>query len=162
MRAALAGAAAFLLALVLEVPVLGVIGPAREILLAILLAPVMEEGAKRLAMLGLGAAWGMTGLAFGVIEGGLKLAEWHMAGVAGGVASVLQHWAYGRFAEGHRHGIWLAMGLHAGFNGMVVLVDLATGGLAGWFAPLAAGLLLWASFRRKWVDRGVDAGGGHP
>jgi hypothetical protein len=118
-----------------------------------------EELAKRLFLWPLSAGWAATGLAFGVIEGVLKTAEWHVAGLWGGLASVLQHWAYGRWAE--RGGLWLALALHMGFNTMVLAVDYATDARAGWVAPLLAALLLLASFRglrRAEPERGVDAG----
>lgn len=146
-RATAAGALAFLLSLVVELLVLALLGEASEVAIAIAVAPVAEEVAKRLAMLWLGAAWGLTGLAFGVIEGGLKLAEWHIMGALGALASVLQHWAYGRFAE--RHGMGLAIGLHVGFNAMVIGADLALEASSGWLAPVAAALLLLASFRAR-------------
>ena len=92
-RASLAGLLAFGLSLLAELAVLGLLDAKSEWLLAIAIAPPVEELAKRLAMLWLGAGWAMTGLAFGVIEGGLKLVEWRGPGVAGAIASLLQHWA---------------------------------------------------------------------
>ena len=167
-RAAAAGALAFLLSLLAELAVLGFLGESGEVALAIAVAPVVEEIAKRLAMLWLGASWALTGLAFGVIEGGFKLAEWHGAGAWGALASVLQHAAYGRFAA--QRGLGLAIGLHAGFNTMVILGDLALEESSAWLAPVAAALLLLASFRarspqiagKKDLDRGVDGGAGRP
>jgi len=160
LRASLAGLLAFVLALVVELAVLGLLGAELEWLLAIGVAPPVEEVAKRLAMLWLGAGWAMTGLAFGVIEAGLKLGEWQGVGVAGAISSLLQHWAYGRFAE--QRGIGLAIGLHMGFNLLVVLGDLAMGAAGFWLAPVGAALMLCISFRQKHLDRGVDLGRGPP
>jgi len=154
LRAVAAALLAFALSLGAELAVFTLIGPPSEVALDALGAPVAEEVAKRLAMLWLGAGWGLTGLAFGVLEGALKIAEWHAAGVAGGAASVMQHWAYGRFAEASRHGLWLAIGLHAGFNTTMILGSLALGSPAVWFAPVLAGLLLLASFGTNRFTRG--------
>ena len=156
----MAGLLAFGLSLLAELAVLGLLDAKSEWLLAVAIAPPVEELAKRLAMLWLGAGWAMTGLAFGVIEAGLKLVEWRGPGVAGAIASLLQHWAYGRFAE--RHGIGLAIGLHMGFNLLVLMCDLALGEAGFWLAPLGAALLLWVSFREKHLDGGVDLGRGPP
>jgi hypothetical protein len=159
-RPALAGAAAFLTSMAVEVGVLAAIGgEGRFPVMPVVVAPAAEELAKRLFLWPLSAGWAATGLAFGVIEGVLKTAEWHVAGLWGGLASVLQHWAYGRWAE--RGGLWLALALHMGFNTMVLAVDYATNARAGWVAPLLAALLLLASFRglrRVESERGVDAG----
>ena len=160
LRASLAGLLAFILALVVELAVLGLLDIDSEWLLAVGIAPPVEELAKRLAMQWLGAGWAMTGLAFGVIEAGLKLAEWRGPGLAGAIASLLQHWAYGRFAE--QRGLGLAIGLHMGFNLLVLLGDLALGDAGFWLAPVGAALLLWVSFWEKHLDRGVDLGRGPP
>jgi hypothetical protein len=159
-RPALAGGAAFLASMAVEIGVFAAIGgEGRWPVMPVVVAPVAEELAKRLFLWPLSAGWAATGLAFGVIEALLKTAEWHVAGLWGGLASVLQHWAYGRWAE--RGGLWLAIALHMGFNAMVLTVDYATNAGAGWVAPLLAAALLAASFRqfRAWGRRGgVDAG----
>ncbi len=155
-RPALAGGAAFLVSMVVEIGVLAAIGgEGRWQVMPVVVAPVAEELAKRFFLWPLSAGWAATGLAFGVIEALLKTAEWHVAGLWGGLASVLQHWAYGRWAE--RGGLWLALALHMGFNAIVITVDYATDAGAGWVAPLVAATLLAASFRRLRVG-GVDAG----
>ncbi|MDB5412713.1 MAG: hypothetical protein JWR10_1048 [Rubritepida sp.] len=146
-RAAVAGGAAFFLSLVVELVALGLIGGEASLpLMAVSVAPVAEELAKRLGMLVLSAGWGATGLAFGLIEGAFKLSEWRGIGVAGAIASVLQHWAYGRWAA--RRGLLLALGLHVGFNALVLIVDFGTEARAGWFAPILAALLLATTFWR--------------
>lgn len=159
-RPALAGGAAFLASMAAEVGVVAAIGGAGPwpllplIAMPVLVAPLAEELAKRLFLRPFSAGWAATGLAFGVIEGVLKALDWPSFGPAGVVASVLQHWAYGRWAE--RGGLWLALALHAGFNALVLAVDAATYASAPWAAPLVAGLLLAASFRRQ-APGGVDA-----
>lgn len=159
-RPALAGGAAFLTSMVVEVGILAALGAAtggegRWPVMPVVVAPVAEELAKRLFLGPFSAGWAATGLAFGVIEALLKTAEWHVAGLWGGLASVLQHWAYGRWAE--RGGLWLAMALHMGFNATALAVDYATDAGAGWAAPLLAAALLAASFRR-FREGGVDGG----
>jgi len=162
-RPALAGGAAFLASMAIELGALGALGAiggeGRWPIMPVLVAPVVEELAKRFFLWPLSAGWAATGLAFGVIEGVLKAAEWPVFGVSGPLASVLQHWAYGRWAE--RGGLWLALALHMGFNATVVGIDAVAGAGASWAAPvLAAGLLL-ASFRdfgRARPQRDVDGG----
>lgn len=154
-RPALAGGAAFLASLIVEIGVMAAIGGEGPWpVMPVVVAPVAEEAAKRLALRPFAAGWAATGLAFGVIEGMLKLAEWPRFGLSGAVASLLQHWAYGRWAE--RGGLRLALALHMGFNAVVLAVDYATDASAGWVAPLAAAALLAASFRRR-SPGGVDA-----
>lgn len=154
-RPAAAGGAAFVVSMAAEVGIVTALGgEGRWPVMPILVAPVAEEVMKRLALRPFAAGWAPTGLAFGVIEGVLKLAEWPRFGFWGGVASVLQHWAYGRW--GARGGLRLALALHMGFNAAVLAVDHATEANAGWLTTLVAGALLAASFRRPGRG-GVDA-----
>lgn len=160
-RPAVAGGAAFVGSMAVEVGILAAMGgEGRWPVMPVVVAPVAEELAKRLFLGPLSAGWAATGLAFGVIEALLKTAEWHVAGLWGGLASVLQHWAYGRWAErvgGLWPGLGLALALHMGFNATALAADYATGAGAGWIAPMLAGFLLLASFR--WARRGdIDAG----
>ncbi|TCH99022.1 hypothetical protein EJV46_10780 [Roseococcus sp. SYP-B2431] len=151
-RPATAAGAAFLASMAVGAGVLAAIGgegrwPVMPVVVApVVVAPVAEELAKRLFLGALSAGWAATGLAFGVIEGVLKAAEWQVAGLWGALASVLQHWAYGRWAE--RGGLRLALALHMGFNALVLAMEHAAGAEAGWLAPLAAAALLAASFPR--------------
>lgn len=155
-RPALAGGAAFVASMLVEIGVLAAMGgEGRWPVMPVVVAPAAEEVAKRLFLWPLSAGWAATGLAFGVIEALLKTAEWHVAGLWGGLASVFQHWAYGRWAE--RGGLRLALALHMGFNALVLAVDAATDASAGWVAPLVAGAMLAASFRGR-KEGGVDAG----
>ncbi|WP_421988306.1 type II CAAX prenyl endopeptidase Rce1 family protein [Roseococcus sp.] len=156
-RPAAAGGAAFLASMFVEVGAVAALGDAvGGLAMPVLVAPLAEELAKRLFLWPLGAGWAGTGLAFGVIEGLLKTGEWHLLGLWGGLASVLQHWAYGRWAE--RGGLWLAIALHMAFNATVLGADYATDASVGWVGPLLAAALLLAS----WRGRGVDAGARAP
>jgi hypothetical protein len=158
-RPALAGGAAFVTSMAAEIGVMtgleaAIGGAGGWLAMPLVVAPVAEELAKRFFLWPFSARWAATGLAFGVIEALLKTAEWHVAGLWGGLASVMQHWAYGRWAE--RGGLWLALALHATFNAVVIAVDYATDASAGWVAPLVAAVLLGASFRGS---RRGDPGG---
>lgn len=159
-RAALAGGAAFLSSMIIEVGALAVLGgEGGWPVMPTVVAPVAEELMKRFFLWPLSAGWAATGLAFGVIEGLLKAAEWHVLGLLGGLASVMQHWAYGRWAE--RGGLWFALALHMGFNATVLAVDYATDARTDWVAPVIAAVLLLVSFRDfgRWSPKGgVDAG----
>ncbi|WP_424810565.1 hypothetical protein [Roseococcus sp. YIM B11640] len=151
-RPAVAGGLAFVVSMAAEVGVLAAIGgEGRLPIMPVLVAPLAEEGAKRLAAQGLSATFGVTGLGFGVIEGLLKLLEWGPGALPGAVASLLQHWAYGRWME--RAGFWIALGLHAAFNALS-FVPVPSWPWMGLMPPLLAALLLAASFRGKFPSPG--------
>ncbi len=119
-------------------------------LMAVLVAPVMEEGAKRLCVAWFRLPWMPVGLGFGLLEGGFKV--WQSGAWAGGIASVALHAALAGFAA--RHGVLRAsLPLHAGFNATVIALELALNAPPEASAlGMAMGLLLVS--RRLPVDAG--------
>ncbi|MBY0338157.1 MAG: hypothetical protein K2X11_16200 [Acetobacteraceae bacterium] len=145
-RALLAGFGAALLAGTLGLALVQLTGLANLGLVALLVAPVTEEGAKRLLLGLLGAAWAPAGLVFGLIEAAVKLAGPLPGREAGAVASVALHWALGRWTARSGRGLWVAISLHAAFNGAVLAGGFLLSSGLPLFAAVLALALLAASF----------------
>ena len=151
-RAAAASAAAFFMSFAAELALLPLaiaLAPALP-LMAVLVAPVLEEGAKRLCVAWFRLPWRPVGLGFGLLEGGFKI--WQSGAWAGGLASVALHAALAGFAA--RHGVLRAsLPLHAGFNALVIVQEIILG-VPAEGAALGMALALLLVSRRLPVDAG--------
>ena len=152
--AALAGLLAFIVSLAAELPLgngmiaQGQPGPEAVAVLALFVAPWLEELAKRLCMWPLGARWGATGLAFGVAEAVTKIPlEFDLVPINGAIISVLLHWGLGRAAERLRFGLLWAILLHAAFNWISIVGTSRLGSGFSVAATALAALLLALTFR---------------
>ena len=153
--AALAGLLAFLVSLAAELPLgkamiaQGQPAPEAVAVVALFIAPWLEELAKRLCMWPLGARWGATGLAFGLVEAVTKIPlAPELVLVNGAIISVLLHWGLGRMAERLRFGLLWAILLHAAFNWISILGTSRFGSGFSLLATALAALLLALTFRR--------------
>ena len=155
-RATIAGLLAIAVSAFLELYVLGRLasGPMRELLailvLAVLMAPCIEEAAKRLAANLLRAGWGGTGLVFGLYEGLGKLDSTmvpEVSAILGGFASVAFHWGLGRVSAPAQWPLGAVILLHAGYNGLGVAGQQTLGDISVWVMSGLAFALLAISFR---------------
>ena len=161
MRWLAAGVLAAIVSSLFEVFVLGGLPPMARLdpllLIILLVAPVLEESCKRLVAAVFATPWGLTGLAFGIMEGFGKLGGLEEGSGLGFIISVLFHWGLGRHAQAGAWPLQGAIGAHFLYNCVAVLTQLVLGDVSAWLMLGVAGLLLWASFHRD-----VDAAPAEP